>query len=103
MESRRYVRYSEAFKRQVVSELESGKFIGPHAAARAYGIKGALTVGRWLRRDGRSDLLGRGITVTTAEEKDEKKALKERVGELERTLADADMEGALEESYLRCA
>jgi len=60
-------------------------------------------VGRWLRRYGRSDLLARRITITTVEEKDEKKALKERVRQLERALADAHMKGLLEESYLELA
>ncbi len=32
------VRYSEAFKQQVVQELEEGKFRSLHAACRAYGI-----------------------------------------------------------------
>jgi len=41
MKERQYVRYGEAFKRQVVAEIEGGKFAGAATAARAYGIGGA--------------------------------------------------------------
>jgi transposase-like protein len=71
MKASEAVRYSEAFKHQVISELESGKFSGPFAAARAYGIPGAETVSRWLRKYGRSDLMPRRVTITTMAEQDE--------------------------------
>jgi len=103
METNSYVRYGEAFKRQVVDEIESGKFSGATAASRAYGIKGATTVTRWIRRYGREDLLARRINVTTMEEQDENKRLKKRVQELEKALADSYMSGRLEESYLQLA
>lgn len=103
MEPNTYVRYSEAFKRQVVSELEAGKFNGPHAAMRAYGIRGMTTVIGWLRRYGRADLIPRQLTIKTMKEKDESKALKQRVQQLESALADAHMKGLLNESYLEMA
>ena len=37
---RSYVRYSEAFKRQVVAEIESGKYATIGEANRVYGIRG---------------------------------------------------------------
>lgn len=97
------IRYSEAFKLQVVSELESGKFSGPMAASRAYGIRGGATVSRWLRRYGRRDLMPRRVTITTMAEQDEKKALKKRVRDLEKALADTHMKGLLDEAYLELA
>jgi transposase-like protein len=103
MEPHNYVRYSEAFKQQVVSEMESGKYESAYAATQAYGIRGPSTVSRWLRQYGRSDLVAKQITITTMNEIDEKKALKERVRQLERALADAHMKGLLEESYLEIA
>ncbi len=96
-------RYSEAFKQQVVAEVAAGKFRGLHAAAKAYGIGGATTVQSWLRRYGRADLMPRQITITTMKEQDEKKALKERVRQLERALADTHMRGLLDEEYLKIA
>ena|SRR5436190_5502982 len=103
MNPREEVRYSEAFKQQVISELEAGKFSGPSAAARAYGIRGADTVKGWLHKYGRSDLMPRRLTITTMAEEDEKKALKKRVRELEKALADTHMKELLGEAYLELA
>jgi transposase len=97
------VRYSEAFKHQVVSELESGKFSGPYAASQAYGIGGTMTVMGWLRKYGREDLMPKRITITTMTEQDEKKALQKRVRELEKALADTHMKELLGEAYLEIA
>lgn len=97
------VRYSEAFKHQVISELEAGKFAGPAAAARAYGITGTGTVHGWLRRYGRRDLMPRRVTITTMTEQDETKALKQRVRDLEKALADTHMKELLGEAYLELA
>lgn len=103
MKPKDQVRYSEALKQQVISELATGKFSGPYAAARAYGIKGTRTVNGWLRRYGRSDLMPRRVTITTMHEQDEKKALQKRVRELERALADTHMKGLLGDAYLEIA
>lgn len=103
MKANETIRYSEAFKQQVINELQAGKFSCPWAAARAYQIKGSETIGRWLRKYGRSDLLPRQVTITTMAEHDETKELKRRVRELERALADTHMKELLGESYLRIA
>jgi len=97
------VRYSEAFKQQVISELEAGKFSGAFAAARAYGIRGTRTIDGWLRKYGRRDLMPRRVTITTMTEQDETKALKKRVRELEKALADTHMKELLGEAYLGIA
>jgi transposase-like protein len=103
MESNRYVIYSEAFKQQVISEIEAGKFSGTTHASRAYGIKGAATVARWLRQYGRVDLVAKQVRIMSMQEKDEAKALKQRVRQLEAALADAHMKGLLDSAYLRIA
>src|SRR6185436_19630358 len=98
------VRYSEAFKQQVISELETGKFSSPFAAARAYGIRGSCTtIKGWLRKYGRGDLMPRQVTITTMAEQDETKALKKRVRELEKALADTHLKELLGEAYLGIA
>jgi transposase len=96
-------RYSEAFKQQVISELEAGKFSGPHSAARAYGINGAQTVSGWLRKYGRGDLAPRRVTISTMSEQDETKELRKRVRDLEKALADTHMKELLGEAYLEIA
>jgi transposase len=103
MKPREAVRYSEAFKQQVIREVAEGKFNGPYAATQAYGIAGTATVTRWLRKYGRGDLLARRITITSMAEQDETKALQKRVRELEKALADTHMKELLGEAYLEIA
>jgi transposase-like protein len=103
MKQNEAVRYSEAFKQQVISELEAGKFSGAFAAARAYGIRGRGTINGWLRKYGRGDLMPRRVTITTMVEEDKAKALKQRVRELEKALADTHMKELLGEAYLELA
>lgn len=103
MKTNHYVRYGEAFKQQVVEQIQSGKFSGAFAASRAYGIKGSTTVNNWLRLYGREDLIAKQITITTVQEKDRIKQLEQRNRQLEKALATTQMKGLLEESYLRIA
>ncbi len=103
MNEKKTIRYSEAFKLNVVGEIEAGKFSGACAAAKAYRIGGSDTVTGWLRRYGRTDLMRQKVLITTMEEHDEKKALQKRVRELEKALADAHMKGLLDEAYLGIA
>lgn len=103
MKQKQTTRYSEAFKQNVISEIEAGKFSGPHAAARAYKIPGAWTVNRWLRQYGREDLMPKRVTITTMSEQDELKTLKKRVRDLESALADTHVKKMLSEAYLKIA
>jgi len=93
------LRYSEAFKQEVVSELERGRFGSPHEASQAYGIRGHATVRRWVEEYGKSHLLSKVVRVEKQGEPGEIKRLKERVRQLESALADAYIDGALAESY----
>lgn len=93
------IRYSEAFKQKVVSELEEGHFASPSEASEAYGIRGKGTVYRWMRLYGRGHLLRKVVRVEKAGEPGEIKRLKERVQQLESALADAHMDAALDKAY----
>jgi transposase len=96
------VRYSEAFKLQVIRELESGRFGSPFEASRAYGL-GYGTVVYWVRRYGKDKLLRKVVHVMKADEQTEVKALRQRVRDLERALADAHLDLKLEAAYLQLA
>ncbi len=96
---RKLVRYSEAFKLQVVSELESGRFGSPHEASQAYGITGRETVKRWLQSFGKEFLSTRVIRVEKQGEPSEISRLKARVRKLESSLANAHMDLALDRAY----
>ena len=97
------VRYSEAFKLQVITELESGKFDCVEQARQAYGIGGSETVRAWLRKYGRNDLLGRIVRVEKPQERDQIGALKARIRELERAVADSKVQEVLARAYFEIA
>ena len=95
------IRYSEAFKMQVVRELESGQ--APfEQIRRKYGIGGCDTVQNWVRQYG-NGTRGKRIRVERPEEINELQRLKERVRRLETALADANIDLALERAYTRLA
>ena len=97
------IRYSEAFKSQVLRELESGKFANAAVAARTYGLSAGGTIRYWARKYGKTHLLGRVIRVETPKEISEVKELRKRVRELEKALADAHIDSRLDSAYLRIA
>ncbi len=103
MEQKAVMRYSESFKLQVVRELEQGRYQSVTAAGRAYGVKGRETIASWVRRFGKDQLLRKVIRVMKADEESELKALRKRVRELERALADAHLDLKLGEAYLELA
>lgn len=98
--SRVSIRYSEAFKMEVVRELEVGGEPFDRVR-RKYGI-GSGTVQGWVRKYGNGSR-GKVIRVQKPEEIDENKRLKDRVKRLESALADANIELALERAYTKIA
>ena len=100
---RTILHYSEAFKRQVVKELEDGKFATLSAASRAYGIRGGSTVSQWIRKYGNDKLLPKKVRVETLKERDELKEARKRIRQLEAALADAHIDNSLGDSYLKIA
>lgn len=96
-------RYSEAFKRQVVEEIARGKFASPYKAQQAYGIRGQMTVTKWVRNYGRDDLLPKRIRIETMEEVDPLKEARKRIKQLEAALADAHIDQCLEHAFLEIA
>lgn len=95
--------YSEAFKLQVLRELEEGKFPTKDAARRAYGIRGNGTLLHWIDKYGKTHLRERVVRVERPKEVSEVKRLRKRVRELEKALADAHIDGRLAEAYLEIA
>ena len=95
------IRYSEAFKMEVVRELES-QDLPFTTVQRKYGIGGSWTVQKWVRKYGNGSR-GKVIRVQKPEEIDELKQLKTRVRQLETALADSNIEAALERAYTRLA
>lgn len=96
--SEQVMRYSEAFKQQVVDELESGRFGSPHEASQAYGVDPG-SVKRWARQYGKAHLLRKVVRVEKQDEPGEIRRLKERIRNLESALADSVMDQALDQSF----
>jgi transposase-like protein len=89
-EQRSVIRYSPAFKRKVVEEIESGKYtVGE--IRRIYDIWGSETIDRWLKQFGRTHLLSRVIRVEMKDETDKLKELERQKRELESALAQAHL------------
>jgi transposase-like protein len=95
------IQYSEAFKIQLVRELEAGG-INFEQMMRKYGIRGCGTLRRWVGRYG-NGTIGKMIRVETPQETNELQRLKERVKRLEAVLADTNIDLALERQYTRLA
>ena len=96
--SQQVMRYSEAFKQQVVDELERGRFGSGHEAARSYGVDPA-SVKRWVRQYGKGHLLRKVVRVEKQGEPGEIKRLRERIRSLEAALADKVMDQALDQAF----
>jgi len=95
------IRYSEAFKMEVVKELEREDL--PFAQVqRKYGIKGCDTIQRWVGKYG-NGTRGKVIRVERPEEINELRALRQRVKGLEELLADTSLDLALERAYTKMA
>jgi transposase-like protein len=100
---RTVIRYSEAFKLQVLRDLETGRFATKAEAARAYGIRGQGTIDHWARKYEKWHVLGKVIRVEKPEEISEVRRLRKRVQDLEKALADAHLDQKLDEAYLQIA
>jgi transposase-like protein len=95
--------YSSCFKRQVVEDLESGRFDSIKAARRHYGIAGSDTVQRWLRKYGKNHLLPKVVIVQKPDEKDQIRQLKRQVAELQRVLGQTQAQNVLNAEFLKIA
>ena len=97
------IRYSDAFKLQVVSELESGKFKCIFEARKRYDIRGCGTIENWMKKYGKNHLLNKVVIVQTTEEKDQLKAMKREIHELKAALGDAYLDLRLEKAWVEIA
>jgi len=91
------IRYSRAFKLQLVREVESGEKCAYQVALK-YDVW-PPTVLRWVRQFG-SGKYGKVIRVERADEQRETLRLRQQLRQAKEALADAHMELALEKAYL---
>lgn len=103
MRNRIVRRYSEAFKRQVVSEIESGRFSSLRDASKHHGITGTVTVRQWVRRFGKNHLLAKVVRVEAVNEVDLVAGLRRQVEQLQKALGQTQAENLLRQEYLKLA
>lgn len=78
--------YSTAFKRKIVSEIDSGS-ITIYGAKELYGIGGKCTIQRWMKEFGKENKICKVVRIQMKGELDEIKKLKKEKKELESALA----------------
>ena len=90
-------RYSEAFKQQVVQEVESGQGT-VQELRRRYGLSQS-TIPYWIKRIGKLELLPKLIRVEKPDEKDRIKELERQIRQLKEALADTQVDSIINRSY----
>jgi transposase len=103
MRDRLIRRYSQCFKRQVVEELESGRFSSIQEVSAHHGITGSTTVRDWVRRLGKNQLLAKVVRVEQVGEADRIVELRRQVARLEKALGQTQAESLLNAEYLKLA
>jgi len=91
-------RYSEAFKQQIIKEVELGRE-SVQGLRRKYGLS-TNTIQYWLKRMGKLELLPKIIRVEKPDEKDQIKELQKQIRELKGALADTQVRYLIAESQL---
>ncbi len=103
MNQRLVVRYSIGFKRQVVEQLESGRFSSICQAKAHYGINGSNTIKRWLRQYGRNESCPKVVRVEKPDEQNQVRELKKQVRQLREALGQTQAEKIIGDAFLEIA
>ena len=103
MQPKTMIRYSVAFKQQVVADLENGRFRSILAASEHYGIRGATTIRKWLKRHGKNHLIPKVVRVEKPDEADQVRQLKKQIRQLQEALGKTQLESIMNESFLEIA
>lgn len=90
LNQRKILRYSEAFRQKVVSEIENGK-LTVSEAQKLYDIRGGETIQSWIKKLGKSHLLNKVVHIQMRDEMDKIKELEKQKRELESALAQAHL------------
>lgn len=97
-----YVRYSEAFKRTVVEEVETG-IMTANQATKYYGLGGRDTIYRWIKTYGMNEEKGRKVIIMTRKEETKLTTAHRRIAELEKELSEAKLRALAWESMVEVA
>ena len=96
-------RYSECFKRQVVDELEKGRFDSITQTRLHHGISGATTVKKWIKHYGRNHIQAKVVRVEKPDKQDRIRGYKKQIAQLEQALGKTQAENVLNATLLSLA
>jgi transposase len=91
------IQYSQAFKHQVIKEVEEGQSTIAEVRQK-YGIKGCGTVQGWLKTMGKLHALPKIVRVESPNEKSRIKDLERQIRQLKEALADSQVEKHIAEA-----
>ena len=91
------IRYSEAFKHQIIKEIEE-EGLSLEQVRLKYGIRGFSTIQGWIKRIGKLGALPKIVRVETPDEKARIKELERQVQELKNSLAETQVRYLIAES-----
>ena len=94
-------RYSIAFKQKVIREYEAGASL--RELGRKYGIGGATTVQKWVNKYGQAGVRHKQMVIQDPSDQEKTKQLKQRVGQLEKLVAQLMLDKVMLESTLEAA
>lgn len=103
MQERIIYRYSDSFKRQVVEDLERGRFRSAEQARVHYGIGGMSTIPHWLGRYGKNHLQAKVVRVEKLDEAEQLRQLKSQIAQLQKALGQTQAENVLNREFLKLA
>lgn len=94
VERSRIYRYSEAFKKQVMDEIESGKYT-IHQAKKVYGIKGESTINYWIKKANRKAIMTKVVRIEKASEVSKIKELEDKLRQMEKAMSHLVVENGI--------
>ena len=103
MHQKTVIRYSQSFKQQVISDLESGRFSTLAQAKEHYGIAGAVTIRNWLLKYGKNHLCAKVVHVEKPDEKSKILELQKQIRQLKEALGQTQAENVLNQEFLKIA
>jgi transposase len=98
MEKIAEIRYSEAFKKQVVREYEGGT--SAYRLRQKYGIRGGSTISTWVKKYGRTGSRYELMVIQKPAERERIKQLEQRIQELEQAVAQLSLDKLMLESLV---
>jgi transposase len=103
MRHRTVIRYSNCFKRQVIEQLEAGRFSSINEAREHFGIRGKFTIQYWLKKYGHNHLCAKVVRVEKPNETNQIRELKKQIKQLKEVLGQTQAEKVIGDEFLAIA